>query len=126
MNPIEEQLQAYNTRDLKRFLSAYSPDVVIEDGEDNMLMKGHDQMRERYQALFDASPELHCRIVNRLKIGKYTVDEEEVTGWQGSPTPVRAIVIYRVDAEKILHVRMLVQACIPDQRIELLLFQLEF
>ncbi len=108
IDPIEEQLQAYNARDLKRFLAAYSPDVIIEDGEDKVLVKGQDQMRERYQALFDASPELHCRIVNRLKIGKYTIDEEEVTGWQGSPTPVRAIVIYRVDAGKIFHVRMLI------------------
>jgi len=107
MDPVEEQLDAYNTRDLERFIAAYSPAVVIEDGADNLLMKGHDQMRERYGDLFSASPELHCRIVGRMKIGKYAVDEEEVTGFGGSPTPVHAVAIYRVEGDKIVHVRML-------------------
>ncbi len=107
MDPVEEQLAAYNARDLERFIAAYSPDVVIEDGADNWLMKGHDQMREKYGELFEASPELHCRIVSRMKIGKYVVDEEEVTGFGGSPTPVHAAAVYRVEGEKIVHVRML-------------------
>lgn len=107
MDPVEEQLLAYNAKDLERFIEAYSTDVVIEDGADNLLMRGHDQMRERYKALFEANPELHCRIASRMKIGKYVVDEEEVTGVRGSPTPVRAVVVYRIEEDKIVHVRML-------------------
>jgi hypothetical protein len=107
MDTVEEQLLAYNARDLERFIATYSPDVVIEDGEDNVILKGHDPMRKRYGDLFAASPELHCRILNRLRIGKYVVDEEEVMGWKGSPTPMHAVVVYRVDGDKIVHVRML-------------------
>jgi hypothetical protein len=107
MDTVEEQLLAYNAKDLERFIATYSTDVVIEDGTNNLLMKGHDQLQERYGALFKASPELHCRIVNSMRIGNYIVDEEEVTGVQGSPTPISAIVIYRIDGEKIVHVRML-------------------
>lgn len=29
MDVVDEQVQAYNARDLERFLAAYSPDVVI-------------------------------------------------------------------------------------------------
>ncbi len=47
MDTIEEQLLAYNARDLERFIATYAPEVVIEDGEDNVLMKGHAQMRGR-------------------------------------------------------------------------------
>ncbi len=97
MDPVEEQLAAYNARDVERFLAAYSSDVVIEDGEDKVLMKGHDQMRAGYSALFAASPELHCRVAARMRVGKYVVDEEEVTGWNASPTPVHAVVVYRVE-----------------------------
>ncbi len=108
MDPVEEQLAAYNARDVERFIAAYSPDVVIQDGENNVLMQGHDQMRARYGALFAASAELHCRIAARMRIGKYAVDEEEVTGWNASAEPVRAVVVYRVEGDKIVHVRMLV------------------
>jgi hypothetical protein len=107
MDIIEEQVLAYNARDLDRFIATYSPEVVIEDGENNVLMRGHDQMRERYGALFEANPQLHGRILTRLRIGKYTVDEEEVTGRRNFPTPVHAIVIYRVEEDKIVHVRVL-------------------
>lgn len=107
MDIIEEQLRAYNARDLEGFVATYSPEIVIEDGENNLLMKGHDQLRERYGAMFAASPELHCRIANRIRIGKYTVDEEEITGRGNSPSPVHAVVIYRMEAGKIVHVRIL-------------------
>jgi hypothetical protein len=107
MDPIEEQLLAYNTRDLDRFLAVYSSEVVIEDGENHVVVKGLTQMRERYAALFAASPNLHCRIVNRIKIGSYTVDEEEVSGWNNLPAPMNAVIIYRVEGDQIVHVRML-------------------
>jgi len=106
MNPVEGQLLAYNDRDLERFIVAYSTDVVIEDGENKLLMNGHNQMRESYGTLFETYPELHCKIVSRIKVGNYVVDEEEITG-RGNPTPVHAVVIYRVDDDKIVHVRVL-------------------
>lgn len=108
MHIIEEQILAYNARDLERFIATYSPDIVTEDGENNLLMRGHDQLRDRYGALFISSPELHGRIISRMRIGKYTIDEEEVTGFKDSPTPRHAIVIYRAEEDKIVHVRMLI------------------
>jgi hypothetical protein len=104
--PVDKQLIAYNARDLEGFIAAYSPEVVMEDGEGNLILKGHDKMRERYGALFEASPKLHCRIVNRIRIGKYVMDEEEVTGWKGSLTLAHAVVVYRVEGDKIVHVQM--------------------
>ena len=107
MDIVEEQVFAYNAKDLERFIATYSTDVIIEDGEGNLIMRGHDQLRERYRALFEASPELHCRIASRVRVGKYVVDEEEVTGIQGSPTPIYAVAIYRIEEDRIAHVRML-------------------
>jgi len=106
VDPVEEQLLAYNARDLERFVAAYATDVVIEDGENKILISGHGQMRESYGALFTTYPELHCEIISRIKAGKYVVDEEEITG-RGSPTPMHAVVIYRVEEDKIAHVRVL-------------------
>ncbi len=107
MDPIEEQLLAYNSGDLERFIAAYSPDIVIEDGEDHVLMKGLDQMRAQYGRLFESNPDLHCRLVSRIKTNNYTLDEEEVTGVKTAVGPLHAVAIYRVKADKIIHVRML-------------------
>jgi len=38
MDPIQEQVDAYNGRDLGRFLSCYSDDIVIEDGEPHRIV----------------------------------------------------------------------------------------
>jgi hypothetical protein len=107
MDPVEEQLLAYNARDLERFIAAYSPDVVIEDGEGSVIARGHETLRERYGRLFNGSPALEARILQRIRAGNYVVDEEQVTGMMGSADTLHAVVIYRVEGGKIVHVRML-------------------
>jgi hypothetical protein len=106
MNPVQLQLDAYNARDLELFVAAYSPDIVIEDGDGNRVVEGRAKLRERYQALFQASPALHCNIAHRTIVGKFVIDEEEITGWRGLEVLVRVIVVYRVEADKIVHVWM--------------------
>ncbi|MGE5674164.1 MAG: nuclear transport factor 2 family protein [Mycobacterium leprae] len=105
MDPVPAQLEAYNARDLERFIACYSPDVIIEDGAGNRLMQGHDEMRARYGPMFAQYPELHCRLASRIRIGEYVVDEERITGRR--PEEEHAVAIYRVSGEKIVHVRFL-------------------
>jgi hypothetical protein len=109
MDPVDDQFAAYNERDIDRFASSYDPDVVIEDGEGNLLMKGLDSLRASYGALFNDSPKLRCRLVKRIRVGEYVVDEEDVTGFnvEGSPERLHAVAIYRVQRDKIVHVRLL-------------------
>ena len=33
MDPVAYQLEAYNARDIERFIACYDPEVRIEDGE---------------------------------------------------------------------------------------------
>ena len=109
MDPVREQLAAYNERDLERFLACYAADTVIEDGQGQVLMEGVAQMRERYGRLFAASPDLHCQIRNHMAVGSYQIDEEYITGLNNGQdiVEVDAIVIYRVEDGQIVHVRML-------------------
>jgi hypothetical protein len=110
-DPVEAQLAAYNARDVEAFLSCYTADCAIDDGAGARLMAGHAEMRARYRALFDGSPNLHCEIVHRTRIGSYVIDEEAIRGRLPGVNPElrRAVVIYRVDADAglISHVRML-------------------
>ena len=110
-DPVEAQLTAYNTRDVDAFLACYTADCVIEDGAGKRLMAGHAEMRPRYHALFDGSPNLHCDVVSRIRIGSYVLDEESIKGrLPGTPPELRrAVAIYRIDPKSglIEHVRFL-------------------
>jgi hypothetical protein len=40
MDPVQEQFDAYNARDLERFQACYHPDAVVEDSAGARLMDG--------------------------------------------------------------------------------------
>ena len=113
-DPVEAQLAAYNARDVEAFLACYTTECVIEDGAGARLMQGHGEMRSRYQTLFDSSPNLHCTIVHRTRIGEYLLDEESISGRMPGVAPElrRAVVIYHLDRASGLidHVRFLREA----------------
>ena len=106
-DPVQAQLDAYNTGDVPRFLACYTADCVVEDGAGNRLLTGHTEMRPRYEALFKGSPNLNCALVNRTRIGSYVIDDERITG--RVPAMNHAVVIYRLNASRDLieHVRFL-------------------
>lgn len=104
-DPVQMQLEAYNAGDVERFMACYKPDCVVEDGAGNRLLTGHIEMRPRYEALFKSSPNLHCKLINRTRIGRYVIDEERISG--RVPAMNHAVVIYRVQDSLIEHVRFL-------------------
>ncbi len=107
IDPVEEQLAAYNARDLERFLACYTSDVIVEDASDTRLMEGREAMRATYAALFANSPDLHAEVLTRIRVRDFVVDEERVTGMRGMSESVHAAVVYRVRDGLITHVRML-------------------
>ena len=106
---IANMVDAYNARDLDRFLDCYSPDAVIEDGGGAVLRQGRNAMRRFYGQLFAQSPQLHCAVHQRIHVGPYVIDEETVSGirLEGFPTEVHAAAVYLVERDLIVRVRML-------------------
>lgn len=105
---VEAQLAAYNRRDIDAFIRCYSEDCLIEDADGKQLMRGRTEMRARYRALFESSPELHAEITSRVRIGLHVIDEERITGRvspEGSPPVRRAVAVYRLRDGLIDHVR---------------------
>jgi hypothetical protein len=64
----QRQLDAYNDRDLDRFVREYADDVVV------------------YRL-----PDLHAKLVNRMVFGNKVIDQELVTGVPNAPLEVAAI-----------------------------------
>jgi hypothetical protein len=100
---VSRQVEAYNARDLDRFLACYSPGVVIRSGDGTVLMQGHDAMREAYGERF-AQGGLHAEILNRVELGSWVVDEEHVTA---EDLDLRAVVAYEVGDALIERVVMI-------------------
>ena len=110
MDPVQEQLDAYNARDLERFLACYDPQIVFEDGTGQRLSQGVEAMRASYSVLFANSPDLHAEVPTRICAGEFVVDDEHVTGLNlpGVPAEQHVAVVYRVRGDRIIHVRLLV------------------
>jgi hypothetical protein len=60
-------------------------------------------MRRLYRKLFDDGPEPAARVANRIVVGNFVADREDIEGFNmpGSPTSIQAIAIYQVAAGKI-------------------------
>jgi hypothetical protein len=97
---IEKQALAYN---------AHNVDLYMETMADSIEMfslpllkadlKGADSVRKAYNFL-KTSPDLYCRILNRIVVDNMIVDHEEVY-FQGENKPRYFIAIYYVEKGKI-------------------------
>lgn len=100
---VQANLDAYNARDIDRFMEYFSPDVELYNFADHQpTAKGQVELRKIYQELFDASPKLHSQIVNRIVFDNKVIDHEYITGRRGSDTPVELVLIYEVKEGKIV------------------------
>lgn len=104
-DPVEAQLEAYNARDVDRFVPCFTEDVIVEDAAGTRLLAGREAFRASYASMFAASPALHCRVVTRLRVGAFVVDEERVTG--RGDAELHVIVVYTLRDGLIAHVRVL-------------------
>ena len=101
---VQRQLDAYNIRDIEGFLSTYSENIEIYNYPHELRSTGLPSIREDYAKFFAATPDLHCEIKNRIKIGNKIIDEEYITM---NGKSFRAVAIYEVVEGKIEKVTFL-------------------
>ena len=105
IDPVEGQLEAYNARDADRFATFFAEDVVVEDAAGKRLMTGRAELHAWYRTMFAENPALHCRVVARMRAGRFVVDEERITG--RGPDELHVIVVYTLRDDLIAAVRLL-------------------
>lgn len=98
---VQRQVEAYNARDIDAFAATYSDDIEIYDATGKLSMRGQEQLRQTYTRLFDSTPDLDCRIVNRIAINNKVIDHENVTM---NGKVVEAVAIYEVAGGRIVRV----------------------
>lgn len=97
----QRQLNAYNSQNIKAFMEPYSQDVELYNFPDDMFGKGLDNINNTYKPFFEASPNLHCQLINRITLGNTVIDRERVTGARANGAVLTAIAIYKIENNKI-------------------------
>ena len=101
---VQQQLDAYNKRDIDAFMDTYSEDVQLNTFPDELISQGKETMRLSYNQYFSATPDLNCSIGNRIVLGNTVIDEEFITA---NGKTFRAVAIYEVENDKIAKVTFL-------------------
>lgn len=96
---VQQQLNAYNARNIEAFLAPYSDSCSLYDINGKLLMKGKEAMRQHYGRFFQQAPELHCELVNRMVHRNTVIDHERVTG--AGNKQLEAFAVYKIEHGKI-------------------------
>lgn len=98
----DQQLQAYNNRNIEAFLEPYSDSVKVYLFPNKLLYTGKEIMRREYGKMFKELPQLHCALLNRITIGNKVIDMELVRIRDGQM--MNAVAIYTIRNGKIAEV----------------------
>ncbi len=103
VGPVKQQLEAYNNRDIDSFAKAFSENVKVYRQPGVLTYQGREELIKRYGAMFVATPDLHCEVVNRIIAGDVVIDHEKVQRTKGQPR-TDAIAVYRIKNGEIIEV----------------------
>lgn len=89
---IQCQLEAYNARDLERFLSTYSETIqVYRPPTVEPTIAGKAQLSQFYATERFNCVDLRAELVNRMVLGNRVIDHERVWGVGEAPFEVAAV-----------------------------------
>ena len=96
----QRQLDAYNARDLERFVAEFTDDIVVFRLPGTApIIQGKQALTKYYASNRFNLPQLHAQLISRMSFGNKVIDQELITGVPGAPLEVGAI--YEVTAAGI-------------------------
>lgn len=87
---VQQQLDAYNSRDIDGFMATYSDDVKLYDFPNELKVEGKDAMKNSYKGFFENTTDLNSKILKRIVVGNKVIDHELVTA-NGNTSKVVAV-----------------------------------
>ena len=90
----QEQLEAYNARDIEKFAAVYADNIELIDlASGEVFCRGRQELVTRYGAMFERCVDLHCTLVHRISCPPFVIDQEHVRG-QRENEIVHAVATY--------------------------------
>lgn len=100
---IAEQLDAYNSRDLTRFMNCWDEDATYASHPDLILFQGAADIREHHCRRFE-DPALRAVLLRRTVVDDVVVDHEWVTrSSKDGLEQLEVVAIYTVIGDRIAH-----------------------
>src|SRR6266550_1910479 len=97
---VQRQVEAYNARDLNRFVSAYSETIAIfRMPSTEPIISSKIELAKFCSTQRFNLPGLRAEIVNRIVLGNKVIDHERVSGVRDTPLEIAAV--YKVVGELI-------------------------
>lgn len=92
---VQHQLEAYNARDLERFLAVYADEVCVwRPPSIEPALSGKAAFAAFYATQRFNLPGLHAEVLKRIVVGQTVIDHERVSGLRDEPFEVA--VVYRI------------------------------
>ena len=101
---VEAQLDAYNNRDIDAFAAVFSDEIRVFKFPNDLSTSGITDFKTGYASYFENTPDLHCKIINRIIKGNKVIDHELVTR---NGQTIEAVAIYELEEGKIAKVTFL-------------------
>ena len=99
--PVQQQLHAYNARDIDAFMQWWADDCEYYEFPSRLLAHGAPQVRERHVTRFK-EPNLFGQLIHRAVVGNIVVDQERVTRtFPEGPGEIDVLAIYEITHGKI-------------------------
>ena len=99
---VQSNLEAYNNRELEKFMSWFSEDIELYSfSEMKLVASGKPAIEKLYKELFEASPNLHSTILKRIVFDNKVIDHESIVGRKGASDVLEIVMIYEVKDGKI-------------------------
>jgi len=76
---VDAQLNTYNKGDIDGFMSLYGEEIKLYTYPTIVSFKNKEEIQKTYSGLFKRLPDLTAKIKNRITIGNYTIDHEELS-----------------------------------------------
>jgi len=96
---VQRQLEAYNARDLERFVAAYGDGIrVFRLPSTQPALTGKAAFTEFYRGRFSV-PALHAEILARIVLGNKVIDHERIQ--RIKEHPIEAVAVYEVAEDLI-------------------------
>lgn len=97
---VQAQVDAYNAQDMDAFLARFDPAAEFIRWGGGVEHRGHAAFRERYGELWRRAPALKARILNRIVMGRFVVDHEQLLNHPDGDRPP-LVVIYETEGDRI-------------------------
>jgi hypothetical protein len=100
---VEDQVKAYNQKDLALFCSFYSEDIKYYDLKPDftteVFIDGQAKLKETFETIFKNNPGIQCEVAFKTVLGNKVILKEKFSG--ANRQPFELVFIYVVLNDKI-------------------------